>query len=58
LVKEDANGDGDIITLYELVSGPLNAGTFGPDILDPTINAKYLYNESGFFNFGHYTTER
>ena len=53
LVKEDANGDGDIITLYELVSG-----TFGPDILDPTINAKYLYNESGFFNFGHYTVQR
>jgi alkaline phosphatase D len=53
-VEEDADGDGDALIFHELVSGPLNAGTFGPDPLDPTINAKYLYKETGFFNFGYY----
>jgi hypothetical protein len=40
-----------------LVSGPLNAGTVEPISLDPTINAEYLYNETGFFNFGYYKIE-
>jgi alkaline phosphatase D len=54
LIDQDMNGDDDRIKIYELISGPLNAGTFGPDPLDRTINASYLYNETGFFNFGFY----
>jgi alkaline phosphatase D len=56
-INQDFDRDGDNLKLYEFVSGPLNAGTFGPDPLDPTINASYIYNETGFFNFGYYVIE-
>lgn len=56
-IKEDADGDGETLIFHELVSGPLNAGTFGPDPLDPTINAECVYTETRFFNFGYYTVQ-
>ena len=53
-VTQDFDGDGDTLTFYEMVNGPLN--TFTQDRtnpVDPTINANYLYNESAIFNFGY-----
>ncbi|HYF98713.1 MAG TPA: alkaline phosphatase D family protein [Candidatus Saccharimonadales bacterium] len=54
LVDHDFDGDGDRLRFYELLSGPLSAKTNIPQPLDPTINATYLYKETGFFNFGFY----
>lgn len=58
LVDQDFNHDGKKLRLYEFVSGPVNSGTFGPDSIDPTINAAYLYKETGIFNFGYYQIHR
>lgn len=58
LINQDYNADGDTLKVYEFISGPLNAGTFGPDPIDETINAKILYNETGLFNFGFYKMEK
>jgi len=51
--ETDANGDGDTITFYEFVVGPLSAVPFRPVALDPTLNPTSLYSESGLFNFGY-----
>ncbi len=58
LINQDFNSDGDTLKIYEFISGPLNAGTFEPDPIDKTINAEYLYNETGMFNFGYYKVEK
>jgi len=59
VLNQDFNNDGHNLTIYELVSGPINAGTFGKaDPLDPTVNAKYLYNEVKIFNFGYYKIQK
>lgn len=49
----DANGDGDLLTFHEFVTGPLNAvmGT-PPTSVDPTLNPTILYSEGPLFNFG------
>jgi alkaline phosphatase D len=55
----DANGDGDKLLFYELVSGPLSAFRFGmpggPPLpkIDTTFNPTLLYEEGGIFNFGY-----
>lgn len=57
-VRQDFDKDGDVYTFYELINGPLTTNTH--DItypVDPTINAKYLYNESAIFNFGDFKIE-
>ena len=58
VLNQDFNGDGDKLIIHELVSGPLNSGTFGPDPIDRTVNATYLYKESGIFNFGYYKIQK
>ncbi len=58
-VVQDFNGDGDLYTFYEMANGPLSVYTNDKPIpVDPTINAKYLYSESAFFNFGHIKIEK
>jgi len=54
LVDDDFDEDGNKLRFYEFTSGPLSAKTVIPKLLDPTINATYLYNGTGFFNFGYY----
>ena len=59
VLNQDFNNDGHNLTIYELVSGPISAGTFGKaDPFDPTVNAKYLYNEVKIFNFGYYKIQK
>ncbi len=58
LVDHDFDGDGDKLKFYELLSGPLSAYPNIPQPLDPTINATYLYRDSGFFNFGLYEIKK
>lgn len=58
LIKNDFDGDGDELRIYEFVSGPLQAATLDPVLLDPTINATYLYTDNGFFNFGLYNIHK
>jgi hypothetical protein len=59
----DANGDGDKLLFYELVSGPLSAFRFGmpggPSLpkIDTTFNPTLLYEEGGIFNFGYIRIE-
>jgi len=51
----DADADGDILTLHEVVRGPLNAVKNPPKTvaqLDPSANPTVLYAEGNFFNFG------
>ncbi|HET9807945.1 MAG TPA: alkaline phosphatase D family protein [Nitrososphaeraceae archaeon] len=58
-VVQDFNGDGDLYTFYEMANGPLSVYTNDkPRPADPTINSKYLYSESAFFNFGHVKIEK
>jgi alkaline phosphatase D len=53
-VNQDFDGDGDNLTFYEMVNGPLSTFTQNStNPVDPTINANYLYNESAIFNFGY-----
>jgi alkaline phosphatase D len=57
----DANGDGDLLTLHEIVRGPLNAVKNPPKTtaqLDPSANPTVLYAEGGLFNFGFVTVGR
>ena len=58
VLEQDFNHDGRKLLLHEFVSGPLNSGTFGPDPIDPTVNATYLYKETGTFNFGYYKIQK
>ena len=52
-VVQDFNGDGDLFTFYEMADGPLSTYTRNStNAVDLTLNGKYLYNESGIFNFG------
>ena len=57
--EQDANGDGDKLLFYELVSGPLSAIRVGMPAgfplpkLDTTFNPTLLYQEGGIFNFGY-----
>lgn len=54
-VDQDFDKDGDVYTFYELINGPLS--TYSRDKtnpVDPTINARYLFNESAIFNFGDF----
>jgi hypothetical protein len=58
-MNKDFNDDGHNLAVYELVSGPISA--YAPnkaDPLDPTIDAKYLYNEAKIFNFGYYKIQK
>jgi alkaline phosphatase D len=58
-VTQDFDGDGDTYTFYELINGPLTTSTRDTtNPVDPTINAKYLYNESATFNFGNFKIEK
>lgn len=52
VINEDPNNDGDRLVLYELISGPLSARP-RERMIDPTINATFLYKETGIFNFNH-----
>lgn len=53
-VTQDFDGDGDALTFYEMVNGPLNTFTQNStNPVDPIINTNYLYNESAIFNFGY-----
>ncbi len=59
VLSQDFNSDGNNLTLHELVSGPISAwGPARADPLDPTVNAKYLYNEVKIFNFGYYKVQK
>jgi alkaline phosphatase D len=53
--------NGHKLRLYELVSGPISAkpnAEANEIVLDPTLNATYLYKEGNIFNFGYYTIEK
>ena len=54
----DADGDGDLLVLHELISGPLNAIRAVPRPLDPAANPTSLYAEGGIFNFSYVRIER
>ena len=57
----DADGDGDLLTLHEIVRGPLNAVKNPPKDatqLDPSAHPTVLYAEGGLFNFGFVTVGR
>jgi alkaline phosphatase D len=57
----DADGDGDLLTLHEVVRGPLNAVKNPAKTvqqLDPSAHPTVLYAEGGLFNFGFVTIER
>jgi alkaline phosphatase D len=59
----DLNGDGDPVSVYEIVSGPLSAFRFGIPgsplpMLDPTFRPTILYVEGGIFNFAHLKIEK
>ena len=54
----DMNSDGDSVNVYEIISGPLSAFTFGtlssPLLMpDPTFQPTILYVEGGLFNFAY-----
>ena len=54
----DMNNDGDSVNVYEIISGPLSAFTFGnlssPLLMpDPTFHPTILYVEGGIFNFAY-----
>ncbi len=54
----DMNSDGDSVNVYEIISGPLSAFTFGslssPLLMpDPTFQPTILYVEGGIFNFAY-----
>ena len=51
--ETDADGDGDLLQLHELVTGPLNAVRGSPGALDPAANPKSRYAEGRLFNFGY-----
>ncbi len=57
-VDHDFDGDGEALNFYEFTSGPLNARPIDTEPLDPTINATYVYKDSGFFNFGYYEIKK
>lgn len=57
-VDHDFDGDGEALKFHEFTSGPLSARPMNPEPLDPTINATYLYKETGFFNFGYYEIQK
>ena len=53
-VEKDFNKDKEKLIYYEMASGPLSTNTRNTtNPVDPTLNARYLYNESALFNFGH-----
>jgi alkaline phosphatase D len=57
----DADGDGDLLTLHEIVRGPLNAVKNPAKTaaqLDPSAHPTVLYAEGGLFNFGFVTVRR
>ena len=59
----DVNHDGDPISAYEIVSGPLSAFRFGLPgaplpMLDPTFQPSILYVEGGIYNFAHIKIEK
>jgi alkaline phosphatase D len=57
----DEDGDGDLLTLHEVVRGPLNAVKNPPKTaaqLDPSAHPTVLYAEGNFFNFGVVTVQR
>ena len=57
----DADGDGDLLQLHEVVRGPLNAVKNPPKTtaqLDPSAHPSVLYAEGNFFNFGFVTVQR
>jgi alkaline phosphatase D len=57
----DEDGDGDLLTLYEIVRGPLNAVKNPPKTaaqLDPSLHPTVLYAEGNFFNFGFVTVRK
>jgi alkaline phosphatase D len=56
----DANGDGDTLLFYELVSGPISAIRLDPtpDRFDPTLGSTVLYSEGGIFNFSYVRVQR
>jgi alkaline phosphatase D len=59
LVDEDPNNDGDRMIFHEIVSGPLAAISYPtPILLDPTINATYLYHENKIFNFAYLRVQK
>lgn len=54
----DMNNDGDSVNVYEIISGPLSAFTYGtpssPLLMpDPTFQPTILYVEGGIFNFAY-----
>jgi len=60
--NSDMNDDGDVINIYEIVSGPLSAFNLGippaPLLMpDPTFNPTIFYVEGGILNFAYIQIE-
>ena len=47
----DADGDGDALVFYELLSGPLRGGAGDPQALDDSFGPEVLYAEDGLNSF-------
>jgi alkaline phosphatase D len=58
LVEDDPNYDGHKLIYHELVTGPLSAIPLKANPLDPTINAKFKYQENKIFNFGYIKVQK
>jgi phosphodiesterase/alkaline phosphatase D-like protein len=56
IVNQDFNGDWATLKFHKIVSGPLSAIPLGIGTKEnPTINKRFLYNESKIFYFRHLT---
>ena len=49
--SQDFDGDGDSLTVHELISGPLNAVSVPAKTPDPSFGPEVLYSEGELFNF-------
>ncbi|MDA8019046.1 MAG: alkaline phosphatase D family protein [Thermoanaerobaculia bacterium] len=49
--SKDFDGDGDELTVHELISGPLNAVSVPAKQPDPSFGPEVLYSEGELFNF-------
>lgn len=54
----DLDGDGDPLVLYEVIAGPLSAGSGDPSTPDPSLNPTVLYAEGKLFNFAELSVDR
>jgi alkaline phosphatase D len=55
---KDVNGDGQNLSFYEILSGPLNAVAGTPPEPDPTYDPTVVYAEGNLFNYAYVRIEQ